>query len=85
MTGTGRHRSRLVRLCTIASQIGNVVLFDGSPDETISGRSWREGVLGGDPVWTRRAALIDRLFRDPNHCRKSHLLDVAFARLILAL
>lgn len=79
--------SRLSRLAALASQTANVILFNGSADETISGRAWREGELGGDPVWHRRRLLIDRLFwtllRQPDHCRGSHRRDVEFALLIL--
>lgn len=75
MMPTGR--SKALRLATLASQAGNVVLFDGSEDETISGRAYRLGVLGGCPVWARRAEFIDRVFWfDPDHCRKSHEVDI---------
>lgn len=84
MTPIGR-RSRTARILTLASQAINVIAFDGLQDETVSGRAYREGVLGGDPLWARRADCINRLFRDPTHCRQSHELDVAFARIILGL
>ena len=80
--------SRLSRLAALVSQAANVLLFNGSADETISGRAWREGDLRGDPVWHHRRLLIDRLFwtlaRQPDHCRESHQRDVEFALLILA-
>lgn len=80
--------SRLLRLAALVSQAANVVLFDGYADETISGRAWREGELGGDPVWHRRRVLIDRLFWtllwQAHHCRESHQRDVEFALLILS-
>ena len=75
-------RSRLQRTATIVSQLLNVWIFDGMEDETISGRAWREGVLGGDPIWARRRKIIDKLFlvitfgRDVDHCRKSHEVDL---------
>ncbi|HVL71238.1 MAG TPA: hypothetical protein VM434_05050 [Beijerinckiaceae bacterium] len=79
--------SRVARTLTLASQLANVWLFDGSPDETVSGRAWREGVL--DPVWARRRRRIDALFRalfgERDHCRAAHEADRAFARLILGL
>jgi len=51
----------------------------------LSGRSWRQGVLLGNARWARAARIIDRLFWfDPDHCRKSHQADIAFARAILA-
>ena len=75
-------RSRLQRTATLVSQFLNVWIFDGMEDETISGRAWREGVLGGDPIWARRRKIIDKLFlvitfgRDVDHCRKSHEVDL---------
>ena len=60
-------------------------------DETISGRAWREGVLGGDPKWARRRKIIDRFFlvitfgRDVDHCRKSHEIDLVNAAPFCAL
>jgi hypothetical protein len=76
----GRAESTL----TLASQFLNVWLFNGSPDETVSGRSYRQGVLLADPVWARRRVLIDRLFfLAPDHCRRSHEADVEFAREVL--
>ncbi len=86
MTDTGRD-SRIRRLAVLASQTLNVLIFDGEPDETVSGRAWREGAVGGNPVWERRRQIIDRAFAlvgDHNHCRNSHEKDIAFARLILA-
>ena len=75
-------RSRLLNLATLFSQMLNVVFFDGSPDETISGRAWREGRT--DPKWRKRQLLIDRLFRDKLHCKYSHQRDALFARMILS-
>ena len=74
-------RSRLLNIATLFSQLLNVVFFDGSPDETVSGRAWREGQT--NPKWQKRRQLIDRLFRDPLHCKYSHHRDVLFARMIL--
>lgn len=85
---TAPRPGRLLRLAALASQTANVLLCDGEADETISGRAWREGELGGDPVWRRRRELIDRVFwvllGQRDHCRQSHQRDIEFARLILA-
>ena len=81
-------RPRLERLATVGSQLLNVLIFDGSPDETVSGRSWREGMILGNPKWARRREWIDwlfGLFGDKHHCLKSHLIDLQFARAIIAL
>lgn len=47
-------------------------------------RSHREGELGGDAKWLRRARIINRVAGNPDHCKLSHDLDRAFAALILA-
>jgi hypothetical protein len=77
----GAPGSRLGNLATIGSQLLNVLAFGGSPNETVSGRAYRQR---SNPAWARREAWINWLFRDPDHCRTSHLEDVAFARVILA-
>lgn len=75
--------NRLVNLLVLSSQFLNVIIFDGNPDETVSGRSYREGVLNGNAVWHRRHEMINKLFLwDDQHCRNSYLKDVKFARKI---
>lgn len=78
-------RSRWFKLITVASQTLNVLLFNGSPNETVSGRAHRQGRIEADPKWAKAADWINWLFRDPHHCLKSHLLDLQFARAIVAL
>lgn len=45
-------------------QLANTLL-GGYADETISARAYRKG-------WRRREAIINWLFRDPDHCRDSY-------------
>lgn len=72
------------RFCALLSQAINLIFFNGSPDETLSARSYRLGDIQGRPEWIRRRKKIDRLFWfQPDHCRTSHEEDVAFARVIL--
>lgn len=72
------------RLCAWLSAGINVVFYGGSPDETLSGRSYRMGDILGDTEWLARRKKIDRLFFwQADHCRASHAEDVAFARSIL--
>ena len=67
----------LGKLGALASQSVNALILGGSPNESISGRAYREN-------WRIRRA-IDRLFFwEPDHCRKAHESDLAFARLILS-
>lgn len=62
---------RLIRAGDALSQLGNVLLFNGDPNHSISGDAHRFGRR-------RLAAVIDRLFArwDPDHCRASHQHDV---------
>jgi hypothetical protein len=73
-----------MRFAAWLSQGANLVLFNGSPDETISGRSHRLGTLRGFPKWAARERFIDRIF-GKGHCAASHAADVAFAKEILRL
>lgn len=77
---------RLLRLAALGSQMVNVIVFDGSPDETVSGRAYRQGVLQDDPKWARRRRWINRAFWwQTDHCLLSHQQDVKMARAITAL
>jgi hypothetical protein len=83
----GQNTPRLLRLAAWLSAGVNLVLFNGSPDETLSGRAYRQGVLQVPPSrrWAWFARWINRaFFWQPNHCRDSHEQDRAFARVILA-
>lgn len=64
--------SRLARFGDALSQVGNVLLFNGNPNHSISGDAYRYN----RPRWM---ALANWLFRDPEHCRKAHLKDVYMA------
>lgn len=69
--------SYIFNIATCLSQLLNTVVFFGDPNETLSGRVWRED---------RRiaTAIINTLFFfQPDHCLQSHLDDVEFARKIL--
>ena len=77
---------RLVRLAALASQLLNVVIFNGSPDETVSGRAYRQGGLQGDARWDNLRKLINKaFFWQPDHCRKSHQQDVRMAKALVEL
>lgn len=60
--------SRSQKLGSLLSQTINVLVFDGHPDESVSARSYRQGVLQGDPVWKKRSEWIDKIFFwEPHH------------------
>ena len=82
----GQTGGRLLRLAALGSQLINVVLFDGSPDETVSGRSYRQGVIQGDAKWCRRRQWIEKVFFwDDDHCKKSHEQDRRMAESLMRL
>lgn len=75
---------RLLKLAALGSQLINVLVFDGSPDETVSGRAYRQGILQGDAKWAQRRKIINRLFFwDDDHCLKSHSQDRRMAEALI--
>lgn len=73
-------RSYLVRVGDAISQLLNTVIFDGDPDESISGRSYRNFKLGqsDNKIWIATYYIAEWLFwiRDKgNHCRMAYYED----------
>jgi hypothetical protein len=65
--------SYLIRVGDALSQLLNVVLLNGHPNESLSGRAWRTKSL-----WY---SVIDLLFFfDPRHCKTAYENDLAYAR-----
>lgn len=82
----GQTGGRLLRLLALGSQFLNVVIFNGSPDETVSGRSYRQGVLQGCAKWSRQRQWINKVFFwDEDHCKKSHEQDRRMAEALMRL
>jgi hypothetical protein len=80
----GSDRGRLARLGSVASQFVNVLLFNGHPDESCSGRAHRQGTIGGKTRWLLYVAVINRVFFwEADHCAAAHREDIAFAHAIL--
>jgi hypothetical protein len=66
-----------INIATALSQLLNAVVFAGDPNETVSGRVYRE-----DRKWAVK--IIDLLFFfQPDHCLESHVADRMFSRKIL--
>lgn len=66
-----------VNVFAACSQLLNVLLFNGHPNETISGRCYRER-----KEWAVR--ILDTVFFfDPEHCMGSYLKDVRWANAYL--
>lgn len=65
------------RFSAFCSQLINLVFFNGSPDETVSGRCYRQGTLQGMGRWDKGRKVINTIFFwELNHCYKSHLQDL---------
>jgi hypothetical protein len=74
-------RPYLIRVGDWMSAGLNTLLLGGAPDESTSGRSWREGELEGNPVWQRRRERIDWLiWWEADHCRRAYAADLERAR-----
>lgn len=69
--------SRLTRSFDATSQWLNTVLLNGNPNESISGRAYREG-------WKKTEWVINTLlFWDINHCYWAYINDIARAELMI--
>jgi hypothetical protein len=70
---------RIIRLGDALSQFLNVLIFNGDPNYSISGESYRRGL-------TTRKAVIDFIFSpiESEHCKKAYEHDVLKARILLA-
>lgn len=63
---------RLIRIGDALSQLLNVILLDGHPNESLSGRAWR--------TQSRWHKVIDAvLWFDPEHCRTAYINDLHYA------
>lgn len=54
-------------------------IVGGSPDETLSSRTYRRAMLDDDPsvLWIAFHSLVDTLFFwEPNHCYESYLVEI---------
>lgn len=78
-------RSRIACTGSLASAFFNVWLFNGNPDESISARCYREGVILDRVKWDARRVFIDAMFFwQDEHCMKSYLIDLEHAREMVA-
>ena len=66
----------LIRAGDALSQLLNVILLNGHPNESLSGRAWRT-----QSFW--RYVIDTVLWFDKDHCRVSHENDMEYAREIL--
>lgn len=75
-------RHYFVRVGDWLSQGLNAVVLNGEPDESTSGRSYRQGVLGGHRGWRRMQRFVDWLFSgyEAEHCKKAYEVDLKRSR-----
>lgn len=76
------NRPWLMKVGDLASQALNTIVFNGSPDESTSGRSYRQGELQGHKGWARMRRFVDGLFSpyEQDHCKKAYEGDLERAR-----
>lgn len=79
-------RPWLMKVGDLLSQALNTIVFNGSPDESTSGRSYRQGVLGDHKGWSRMRKFVDGLFSvyEEDHCKKAYEADLERARMRIA-
>jgi hypothetical protein len=66
------------RLFSATSQWFNVLLLNGQPNESISGRCYRES-------WITSMMIINKIFFWQNHhCRGAYMKDIEWAKAYLA-
>lgn len=64
------------------SQLWNARYLNGDPNECVSGRCYRRGVLEGSTGWNRARRVVDWLFSlvgESEHCRKAWIKDNRWA------
>jgi len=68
---------RLIRIGDAFSQLLNVLIFNGHPNESLSGRAWRT-----KSKWYK---VIDALlWFDKNHCMTAYINDLNYAKELVA-
>ncbi len=73
--------SYLTRVAAWLSQGINCIFLNGSPDQTVSARSY---VNRSSSLWRRAYFMINGIFFwQEDHCRNSYEADVHFAKAVL--
>lgn len=72
MRGNHNSASYIMRVLIAIDQLVNVVVLNGSPDHTISGRVGYKSMSTGKRRWRWAESFIDTLFFfEPDHCSRS--------------
>lgn len=77
----------VIRVGDAGSQLMNVLLLNGDPNESVSGRCYRRVILDGstNAGWRFGLWFIDKGFTalgQQRHCQKAYLADILKARLL---
>lgn len=81
-----QRRHYIIRALDLASQALNTLLLNGSPDESTSGRAYREAVLQARRRWRLAYRFINGLFFwEQNHCADAYRVDLTRAQARLEL
>lgn len=67
---------RLIRFGDALSQLMNVILLNGHPNESLSGRAWRT-----QSKW--RHVIDAILWFDKDHCKTAYFNDLKYAKTLL--
>lgn len=72
------NRHYILRAGDLLSQALNTIVFNGQTDESTSGRSYRQGELGGKRNWQLMQNFVDWLlgYFEDEHCKKAYLADL---------
>jgi hypothetical protein len=62
-----------IKIGDATSQLANVILLNGHPNESLSGRAWRTR-----SIWYKVIDLI--LWFDKDHCQMAYLNDTLYAK-----
>lgn len=63
----------LIKIGDATSQLANVILLNGHPNESLSGRAWRT-----QSIWYKVIDVL--LWFDADHCKTAYLNDIAYCR-----
>ena len=71
-------RNYFIKVGDSLSQLLNTVILNGDSDESVSGRSFKNGVLLGKKNWYYVMKSIDFLFFliEKDHCKKAFFSDL---------
>ncbi len=78
----------VIRVGDAGSQLMNVIVLNGDPNESVSGRCYRRVIIDGsnNAGWRFGLWFVDKGFTaigQTKHCQKAYLADILKARLLV--